>query len=377
MIQIHSLLLESAGWAVLHSLWQITLIMLILIGALYCFRNKSAAMRGVITQSALALMFLSAPINFFWLLMHAVPAADSRWAFNGLEALPGRAFQPHSLLISWLYSHAFVPALLWAAGTGAALFLLAADWLAARQFLQRCIPSASTPLNQLLCMAENRLGCRQQAPLLWSSEIDTPATAGIVRPAVILPAGRLNGLSSKQLELLMLHELAHIQRHDALRISAAKLAVCFLFFHPAAWYALNLLQKQCEECCDAMVVAATGARNDYVRTLAEIENRRSLQTFSVLAGNGGELLQRIRALIGKETDFPYPKFIQQFHASLLLLTIFLLPPCADHRLLPGGHGGTYAQMPAGAAHVKTTVQRPDHDADHVPDNDDLDHQDKE
>ena len=319
------------------------------------------------------MMLLTTPFNFFWLLVHATPVGRSHWAYQGIEALSGAVLQSHFFLTAWLYSHAAIPALLWGAGTAAALLLLAKEWFATHLFLQQCIPAGSAQLAQLLLQAERKIGRKQSVPLVWSSEIDTHATAGILHPAIILPAGRLNGLSYTQLELLMLHELAHIQRRDALRVYAAKLAACFLFFHPAVWYTVSLLRCQCEECCDAMVVETSGARNAYVHTLAEIENRRSVQTTSVLAGNGGELLQRIRALIGKETAFPYPKLTQFTPAALLLFSALLLPPGAGQ---PAVGASTHTRMLVSPAVKMPTVSvHSEPELDGAADRDDIDQQD--
>jgi hypothetical protein len=50
--------------------------------------------------------------------------------------------------------------------------------------------------------------------LLESCLAQVPLVVGHMRPAILVPLGFLAGLPSEQVELLLMHELAHIRRAD-------------------------------------------------------------------------------------------------------------------------------------------------------------------
>ena len=50
---------------------------------------------------------------------------------------------------------------------------------------------------------------------VWVSRyIDTPMIIGFLKPTILIPLASINQLSVKQLEAILLHELAHIKRND-------------------------------------------------------------------------------------------------------------------------------------------------------------------
>jgi len=67
--------------------------------------------------------------------------------------------------------------------------------------------------------------------LLISLKVDVPMAIGWLKPVVLLPANMITGLNSAQLEMLILHELAHIRRHDYLVNFLQTLVEILLFFH--------------------------------------------------------------------------------------------------------------------------------------------------
>ena len=62
----------------------------------------------------------------------------------------------------------------------------------------------------------NKIGLTKKVTLLLSSKTDVPMAIGWIRPIVLLPASMITSLTPAQLDMLLLHELAHIRRHDYL-----------------------------------------------------------------------------------------------------------------------------------------------------------------
>jgi beta-lactamase regulating signal transducer with metallopeptidase domain len=53
---------------------------------------------------------------------------------------------------------------------------------------------------------------------------------------ILVPAGFLSGLPPAQVEALLLHELAHVRRHDVLVERLQAVVETLFFFHPATWW---------------------------------------------------------------------------------------------------------------------------------------------
>lgn len=60
-----------------------------------------------------------------------------------------------------------------------------------------------------------RLGISKPVLLLESLLAHTPIVIGHFRPVILMPLGLLLGWPVEQVEAILLHELAHICRHDS------------------------------------------------------------------------------------------------------------------------------------------------------------------
>jgi uncharacterized protein (TIGR03435 family) len=113
-----------------------------------------------------------------------------------------------------------------------------------------------------------------------------------------VPAGALTGLPAAQIEALLLHELAHIHRHDYLVHILQSVVEAVLFYHPGVWWISGHMRTERELCCDDIVVSITGDALIYARALAEFDLARFIQP-AVMAANGGSVADRVARLLGK------------------------------------------------------------------------------
>jgi Zn-dependent protease with chaperone function len=104
------------------------------------------------------------------------------------------------------------------------------------------------------------LGCGIARPvaLLESCFTDAPVLIGYWRPVILLPLGCLTGLSAAQVECILLHELAHVMRHDYIVNLLQSLVEGLLFYHPAVWWVSRVVRAERENCCDDRVVELMG-----------------------------------------------------------------------------------------------------------------------
>ncbi len=171
------------------------------------------------------------------------------------------------------------------------------NWAAARTLQRTGVCNAPDLWQQRLAHLAMRIRVSRPVMLLESGLASVPSVVGQLRPVILVPAGLLTSLPVAQIEAILLHELAHIRRHDYL-VNMLQLAVeSLLFYHPAVWWISGIMRAEREHCCDDMVVATGGDAYQYALALAALEGTRWSAPEPALAATGGNLVQRIHRLL--------------------------------------------------------------------------------
>lgn len=102
--------------------------------------------------------------------------------------------------------------------------------------------------------------------VVHSPFLPSPCLAGLRRPAVMLPETEL----SLPVRDVLVHELAHLRRHDCLWNLLRHSATAILFFQPLLWKLSRRLAETAEEVCDDYVVQFGGDRREYAHRLVDI-----------------------------------------------------------------------------------------------------------
>src|SRR5262249_49355726 len=127
-----------------------------------------------------------------------------------------------------------------------------------------------------LCRQLTReLGIARDVGVAVCVRLAGPVLVGVVRPLLLLPAAAVPGWETEQLEMIFLHELAHVRRWDNLVNLVQRVVESTLFFHPAVWIVSDWARREREDCCDALVVARTGRPRAYAETLVAMVDTRS------------------------------------------------------------------------------------------------------
>ena len=113
------------------------------------------------------------------------------------------------------------------------------------------------------------LGLTRHIRLLQAKGPAMPMTWGIRRPAILLPAEADEWTAERRRDVL-LHELAHVKRHDFLIQLVARIACAVYWFHPLVWLAATRLREERERACDDQVLRAGATPSAYATHLLEI-----------------------------------------------------------------------------------------------------------
>jgi beta-lactamase regulating signal transducer with metallopeptidase domain len=112
----------------------------------------------------------------------------------------------------------------------------------------------------------NALGFAALPPVVTSPAVGAPVAVGLWCPRVILPAGLAEWLAGDALRDVLVHECAHVVRHDAWVGLLQRFTGVFFWPHPLVHYASGQLTQAREEVCDNYVLRCSDPR-DYARTL--------------------------------------------------------------------------------------------------------------
>jgi len=103
-----------------------------------------------------------------------------------------------------------------------------------------------------------------------SEEVRVPAAIGFGEPTIILPAWALRELPPEDLNVILLHEFAHLRRGDDWTNLIQKIVRGIFFFHPAVWWIESRLSVEREMACDDAVLAKTSNPHGYASCLVSL-----------------------------------------------------------------------------------------------------------
>lgn len=199
---------------------------------------------------------------------------------------------------------------LWIIGTPITLVLLLTGVVGTRRLGQASRPIHDGPIAELLARLTASLHITRRVTVAVCERIAAPVLIGIVRPIILLPPAALTGWSPDELEMVLLHELAHVRRWDNLFNLMQRLVESLLFFHPAVWLISNWVRRERELCCDAAVVGRTNRPHAYAEMLVALAAQLSepgrprprLTPAASSAMAAGPLRTRIRRILQLEDD---------------------------------------------------------------------------
>jgi hypothetical protein len=351
--------IEALGWTLLHFLWQGTAVSLMLAVFFGFGRRLSPQARYAAGCAALALMTLSAGATFVWQISGVVPEREAQndsmasiapiptntgfervvaeagsgvnvaidknlgsdrnlaavgrlenageTAGRRVEMVDEPAASPIQRLdisarrfefladglrpwLRWLVG-------LWGAGVGLLSLCLAHGWRTIRRVRVSARELTDPVWTDRFARLHERLGVSTPVRLLGSASASVPMVIGWLKPVVLVPAGMLTGLSAAQIEALLVHELAHIRRHDYIVNLLQNVLETLFFYHPAVWWVSAQIRKEREHCCDDVAAGACGVL-DYAQALASLAEIRHMSPGFGLAANSAPVVDRIRRLAG-------------------------------------------------------------------------------
>jgi beta-lactamase regulating signal transducer with metallopeptidase domain len=306
---------QAIGWALLHLLWQATIVAGILAAVLALLPRRNANVRYAAACTALALVFAmftatairaydpaAAPIatstvdvtESVSVPLSKIPSvivatATEGWRDRALDAVTSARQSLPSVVAIWFLGVVFLSS------------RLLLSFMRVRTLATRGVREASAEWQRVAARLSESLGLRRAVKLLESASVEVPSVLGSLRPVILLPASTLTGMTPQQIEMVLAHELAHIRRHDFAINLLQAFVETLMFYHPAVWWMSSRVRIERENCCDDLAVAVCGNPIQYAHALTRLEELRAGATLMV-AANGGSLLDRIRRIAGARAE---------------------------------------------------------------------------
>lgn len=138
------------------------------------------------------------------------------------------------------------------------------------RLLRQSLPAAED-ISGLVAELAEQLGLRHM-PTVVSVPDDCPVfVCGMWRSWLVLPLGLMTRLDECRRRQVILHELAHIKRHDLVWGWPMEVAKIVYFFHPLVYWVANQLGLERELACDQVAMANSGQLPaDYAQTLIRV-----------------------------------------------------------------------------------------------------------
>lgn len=343
--------LQSLGWAVLNSLWQLALLWVLyqLITGIYRKMGSSA-------RSSLAMILLLAGFGWFIFTFFSVFGKATSSHIIAESPLVNAGTNPE--LNDWLQNTLPLASIAYLV----LLIFPSLHFLRNYRYVQVIrrygLSKIDVDWRIFVKNIAARMGIRQDVKIWVSEFVSSPVTIGFLKPVILVPLAAINHLTPQQLEAVLLHELSHIRRYDYLLNLVLHFIHTILYFNPFAKAFVQIVEKEREKSCDELVLQFQYDSHEYASALLTLEKAgQASKTFTMAAsGRKADLLTRVELILGVHKK-PVLSFnrLAGFMAGLLcvigLNAILIISKPAN-----GSKAYSYANLKTASRYISNTTR---------------------
>lgn len=294
--------IDALGWALLHSLWQIT-IFGILVWIIFRFVSKdNAKLRYGVASISLVFIFTS----FVLTLLHYLPGnSDASISYNNISpelllyllTTSSEGFNDFNKLNINQYFPLIVNA--WIIGVCILSCHMTFSYVQTIKLRKHLTYPISEKTQKIARNLIKRFDLKQKITFKESGYVQTPSLIGYFKPVVLLPVSMLSGIPENQLEIIIAHELAHIKRHDYLFQFIQGILELLFFYHPVVWWLSSVVNTEREHICDDLAVKVCGESLTLVKALNNMEaiRKKRFELVLGLSGKKDNLFNRVQRIV--------------------------------------------------------------------------------
>lgn len=295
------------GWPLLHSIWQGLAIYLVLRVLLWVIPKSWSSWRYNLSLISLFSTCGWFIYTIYYKLQLFSASIDPITAVNISEAnmnnvqQTGAIEQSNLIVQSLRFLEQNMPFIVTAYMIGVILFIAKYIYnlFQLKNIKKEGNRNAPESLITLLDKLKRSLKLKNNIGIYISTKVDVPSVLGTIKPIILIPIACLNNMTTDQMEAIILHELAHIKRHDYL-MNLVQIAIeTVLFYNPFVWLISTIVRREREHCCDDIVLKQNIAPINYANALVSLETIKVKEFELALAatGNKNQLLNRIKRMM--------------------------------------------------------------------------------
>jgi len=293
---------QVLGITIVHSLWQGLIVFIVLRLFMLAFPGRSAVLKYWVSYGALVFMLGWFVVTLFkelnqynWLSTVALKVSPL--------ALPqslGEVAAPANRLYFGIAQYMPYLTMIYVVGVVFNALRLTLAWNNIYRIRQNI---SDAGFEGTIKRLSKSLQLNDRVQAAFSEWVDVPCVTGFIKPIILMPISVTCHLSTEEVEAVLLHELAHVKRHDYLLNFIQQVIGILLFFNPFARLVGKVINEERENCCDDMVVRVTGSPFIYAQALLKLEENKQYQWQLALAASTKKyaLLNRIERIMKTKT----------------------------------------------------------------------------
>jgi len=314
-------LLQALGYAIAHSLWQMAMVWIVyvLLNSLFKFKSEIKYRIAVAAQVVGFTWFIGTLQFYYAQCSQALKLAKAIYLESGDQATV--VLDTKSTMLSlFIKAEQVLPYL--SVAYLVLLLFLTIRWFRAYRYTQLVrlngLHKIDVDWKLFVNKVAGQLGIKRKVRIYLSELVKSPVTMGFLKPVILIPIASINHLTPQQLEAVILHELAHIRRHDYLLNILLSIIDLALFFNPFTRLITKSVSKERENSCDDWVLQYQYSPAMYAEALLRIAVMQKAPAMAMYAAKTkSELVSRVDRMINqRDSRFNYRHQL----IALLLMT---------------------------------------------------------
>lgn len=319
-------LIQSFVWTIVNSIWQFTLIAVVMSVLLKVYSNTKSVIRYAISLTSIFASFGIFITTFLY--YYSGQSADQIRYFSTRLADYQANFPDVTTsdqLYIWITTYQNPIIITWMIGVALFAVRILGSALYIEYLSRKIKPVYDLEIHKRFDRICRHFGVHPDIKIAESGLVTTPMLLGFLKPVILFPIGLINQLDPAETEAILAHELAHFLRKDVY-INLIQTGIeAVLYYHPAIWWISTNIRVERENCCDEMAISYTGDPLHYAKTLVKIQEiNHAIPSLAMTFSNKNNFFtNRIKRILNMAQTRNFLKEKILISSVLLLLVLFL------------------------------------------------------
>lgn len=291
----------ALGQTLIHSLWQGVVLAGITGLIIILTRNTKAANRYMLMVGTM-LLFAVVSIGTFCYELYQPSGKTQTGAIiyqaSAISNIPVVERTIPQQVMQYVNTHTQAIVLIWFFIVIARSLQLATGLQSLYHLRRKNLFAVDEAWARRVAMLSSQLGINRIVGIAESGIAKVPMVIGHLKPLILIPAGLLTALLPAEIEAVLIHELAHIQRRDYLVNLLQSFLEIIFFFNPAVLWLSAQIRTERENCCDDIAVEQTSSKVNYIRALVSCQEYQLSAPAYAMAfpGRRSQLMDRVKRM---------------------------------------------------------------------------------